>query len=196
MTNGSGARRPKNIRSYGSGSATLLDTIPVPYNKTDAGSQSWFLLICPNMGGGVTNLGLGLAITQTFSVLNICDSPIRLFLQIKNKTSFSFPYSIVISHLWPKKQELVQSSVADPWHIGTDPDPHLWLTDSERCNKIYLFFPKFFAFYLLKIHQHHFSVKRTVSNIRYPNEIRVRNNFLSSLVFKQAKKPNILNFLK
>ncbi len=22
-------------------------------------------------------------------------------------------------------------SVADPWHFGTDPDPHLWLTDPD-----------------------------------------------------------------
>jgi hypothetical protein len=54
-------------------------------------------------------------------------------------------------------------SVADPWHFGTDSDPHLWRIPLRirilLFSSVILKTPtKFiFVYYLLKIHLHHIS---------------------------------------
>jgi hypothetical protein len=45
----------------------------------------------------------------------------------------------------------------------TDPDPALFVSDLQDANKKLFFFFKFFAYYFLKVHLHHFSkIKRKV----------------------------------
>ncbi len=64
---------------------------------------------------------------------------------------------------WKKK-----SSVPDPWHFATDPNPNLWLTDPDTdpalffsdlqdANKNNFNFNFLFAFYFMKVHLHHSS---------------------------------------
>ncbi len=38
--------------------------------------------------------------------------------------------------------EPVPTSVQDPWHFGTDPDPHLWPTDTKHWQKLFFLLKK------------------------------------------------------
>ncbi len=62
------------------------------------------------------------------------------------------------------KGTITWTSVVDPWHFGTDPDPRLWpvdpdpvifVLDIQDAKKNY-FFLSFSAHYFLKVHLHHF----------------------------------------
>jgi hypothetical protein len=108
--------------------------------------------VCPGTEGGVTNLGLALAVTQTFSILHICDSPIRLFLQLKYETSFLFPYCLVIFKSALTQEARISSKQccgSVPYWYGSRSAP---LTNGFRkmAKKICLFFPEVFCFLLIE----------------------------------------------
>ncbi len=80
-----------------------------------------------------------------------------------------------------------QTSVADPWHFGTDPDPHLWLRDRDSDpdpnifvsdlqdgNWKLIFCQSFFVSYRysLKLHLHHFSKIKSHKEVTKQKESR------------------------
>jgi hypothetical protein len=56
----------------------------------------------------------------------------------------------------PVVDKFVHPSVVDPWHVGSDPDPAIFVLYLQDVNQKFCFL-SFSAYYSLKVHLHHFS---------------------------------------
>ncbi len=66
------------------------------------------------------------------------------------------------------------NSVVDPWHFGTvtDPDPGIFVSDLQDDDLKLLFFLRFFAYYFLKLHLHHYSKLKSYKEVTEQWELR------------------------
>ncbi len=73
----------------------------------------------------------------------------------------------------------IDTSVADPWHFGTDPDPDpaIFAIDLQEANKK-LFFSSFSPYYFLKLQLHNFSKIKDHKEVTKQQESRFFLSFL------------------